>query len=65
MSGSLTTVGISSSYFTGVLLFHPEKLVKDDVITGLVSLFYPDPTKTSFLVFFLNHMTKSLFYGLL
>ena len=28
---------------TGGLLFYPEKLVKDDVITGSVKLFYPDP----------------------
>ena len=36
---------------TGGNFFYPEKPVKDDVITGSVSLFYPDPSKTSFLVF--------------
>ena len=40
-------------------IFYPEKPVKDDVITGWVSLFYLVPARTSFLVFF-NHIIKSL-----
>jgi len=46
---------VQMRYSTGWLLFYPEKLVEDDVITGLVSFFYPDPSKTSFLIFPQSH----------
>ena len=51
------------SVITGVgLLFYPEKLVEYDVITGLVPLYIRTRQKLVFFCFFLNHMTKSLFY---
>ena len=46
------------SDITGGYLFYPEKLVEDDIITGLVSFFYPDREKLVFPM----HVTNSLFY---